>query len=413
MENQVLKAEKMIFGGNCIAKISQGENQGKTVLISGALPNEIVEVEFINSTKDYEIAKVVKVIEKSPFRVEPECKYFGQCGGCNLQYAQEDYQVQLRKNILEDAFLSIKNEVNDFILPEIQIVKDNCWGYRNRFQFHKGGLMESKSNKSVKIENCKIASKEINFFLADKNAISNPVFQNASRYYMFGYDECLKGAILEDKNKKTIVGKTKKKVKSGGKRNIYEGTVLNPESLMSVDILDKKITFDVKGFFQSNVAMLEKTIEIIKKDFGGQHLLDMYAGVGTFSTFLSENFTKTTLVEHNRDAISLAEINLHGKNHESYGVSGEKWVNEYADKIKTEFDGVVIDPPRSGMEKSVLKWLCLSNIPSIRSVSCDPITHARDIKELVKNGYNLKEIYLLDYYPQTTHIESLVVLEKD
>ena len=176
---------------------------------------------------------------------------------------------------------------------------------------------------------------------------------------------------------------------------------------------DKKITFDVKGFFQSNVGMLEKTIEIIKKDFGGQHLLDMYAGVGTFSTFLSDNFTKTTLVEHNRDAISLAEINLHGKNHESYGVSGEKWVNEYADKIKTEFDGVVIDPPRSGMEKSVLKWLCSSNIPSIRSVSCDPITHARDIKELVKNGYNLKEIYLLDYYPQTTHIESLVILEKD
>ena len=118
-------------------------------------------------------------------------------------------------------------------------------------------------------------------------------------------------------------------------------------------------------------------------------------------------------MEHNRDAISLAEINLHGKNHESYGVSGEKWVNEYSDKIKTEFDGVVIDPPRSGMEKSVLKWLCSSNIPSIRSVSCDPITHARDIKELVKNGYNLKEIYLLDYYPQTSHIESLAVLEKD
>ena len=174
----------------------------------------------------------------------------------------------------------------------------------------------------------------------------------------------------------------------------------------------QKITFDVKGFFQSNVTMLEKTIEIIKKDFGGQHLLDMYAGVGTFSTFLSDNFTKTTLVEHNRDAISLAEINLHGTNHESYGVSGEKWVNEYADKIKTEFDGVVIDPPRNGMEKSVLKWLCSSNIPSIRSVSCDPITHARDIKELVKNGYLLKELYLLDYYPQTTHIESLAILEK-
>ena len=159
--------------------------------------------------------------------------------------------------------------------------------------------------------------------------------------------------------------------------------------------------------------MLEKTVEIIKHDFGGENLLDMYAGVGTFSTFLTDNFSKVTLVEHNRDAIALAELNLQGKNHESYGVSGEKWVNEYANKIKTEFDGVIIDPPRSGMEKSVLNWLCSSNIPSIRSLSCDPVTHARDLKELVKFGYKIKDIYLLDYYPQTCHIESLVILEKD
>ena len=410
MENQVLKAEKMVFGGNCIAKITQGQNAGKTVMVQGALPNEIVEVEFLTSTKDYEIAKVVKIIEKSPHRIEPKCKNFGICGGCNLQYATEDYQQQLRTEILQDIFSVLEKETE---LPQIKVVSDNSWKYRNRFQFHKGGLMESKSNKSVKISDCPIASDEINYFLNDKNTLNNPIFFNASRYYVFGYKECLKGAILEEKNKKNIVGKTKKKVKSGGKRNIYEGTFLNPESLMTIDVLDKKITFDVKGFFQSNVSMLEKTVEIIKHDFGGENLLDMYAGVGTFSTFLTDNFSKVTLVEHNRDAIALAELNLQGKNHESYGVSGEKWVNEYADKIKTEFDGVIIDPPRSGMEKSVLNWLCNSNIPSIRSLSCDPVTHARDLKELVKFGYKIKDIYLLDYYPQTCHIESLVILEKD
>ena len=410
MENQVLTAEKMVFGGNCIAKITQGQNAGKTVMVQGALPNEIVEVEFLTSTKDYEIAKVVKIIEKSPHRIEPKCKNFGICGGCNLQYATEDYQKQLRTEILQDIFSVLEKETE---LPQIKVVSDNFWNYRNRFQFHKGGLMESKSNKSVKISDCPIASDEINYFLNDKNTLNNPIFFNASRYYVFGYKECLKGAILEEKNKKNIVGKTKKKVKSGGKRNIYEGTFLNPESLMTIDVLDKKITFDVKGFFQSNVSMLEKTVEIIKHDFGGENLLDMYAGVGTFSTFLTDNFSKVTLVEHNRDAIALAELNLQGKNHESYGVSGEKWVNEYADKIKTEFDGVIIDPPRSGMEKSVLNWLCNSNIPSIRSLSCDPVTHARDLKELVKFGYKIKDIYLLDYYPQTCHIESLVVLEKD
>ena len=67
---------------------------------------------------------------------------------------------------------------------------------------------------------------------------------------------------------------------------------------MCVDILDKKITFDVKGFFQSNVSMLEKTVEIVKKDFGGENLLDMYAGVGTFSTFLADNFSKVKICYH-------------------------------------------------------------------------------------------------------------------
>ena len=183
-----------------------------------------------------------------------------------------------------------------------------------------------------------------------------------------------------DKSKKELYQKLK---------DIYEGTFLNPESLMCVDILDKKITFDVKGFFQSNVAMLEKTIEIIKKDFGGQYLLDMYAGVGTFSTFLSDNFTKTILVEHNRDAISLAEINLHGTNHESYGVSGEKWVNEYSDKIKTEFDGVVGSGQRL-MDKCEFCKYCKENAKTLSepewyafvtnvSLSCDGADFVHEI----------------------------------
>lgn len=411
MENQILKAEKIIFGGNCISKIEEGINKGKTVLISGALPNEVVEVEFLSSTKDYEIGKVVKILEKSPHRIEPKCKYFGICGGCNLQFATDEYQVQLRKEILFDNLSVIEN--NNVKLPELKVISDNSWSYRNRFQFHNGGLMELKSNKSIKIDKCLVACDEINTLLSDKEFTNNSCFLNASRYHVFGYNQCLKGAILQEKNTNRIVGKSKKKVKSGGKRKIYEGTLLNPESLMSIQVLDREITFDVKGFFQSNVKMLEKTIEILKKDFGGENILDMYAGVGTFSTFLLDNFNNSVLVEHNRDAISLAEINLQGKKHESYGISGDKWAKEYASKIKTKFDGVVIDPPRSGIEKSVLDWLCNSNIPSIRSLSCDPITHSRDLKILVNCGYKIKEIYLLDFYPQTHHIESLAILEKD
>ena len=114
--------------------------------------------------------------------------------------------------------------------------------------------------------------------------------------------------------------------------------------------------------------------------------------------------SQMTIVEHNRDAIVFAEQNLQGTNHESFGLSGEKWIQT---KPATDFDAVVIDPPRSGMEDVVCKYLCETKIKKIRSVSCDPTTHARDTAKLIKAGYKLKKLFLLDFYPHTSHIESL------
>ena len=100
-----------------------------------------------------------------------------------------------------------------------------------------------------------------------------------------------------------------------------------------------------------------------------------------------------------------------GKGHVSYGLSGANWVKNCA-SMCGEFDACVIDPPRSGMEKEVCDYLCKSGIPQIRSLSCDPATHARDCAKLIAAGYSLEAIYLLDFYPNTSHIESLAVFVK-
>ena len=110
-----------------------------------------------------------------------------------------------------------------------------------------------------------------------------------------------------------------------------------------------------------------------------------------------------------------AEENMAGKKHESFGLSGEVWTKYHAETVIKQggnFDAVVIDPPRSGMEKEVCQWLQKSGIPHIRSVSCDIATHARDIKFLIRAGYRLEKLYLLDFYPQTGHIESLGIFRK-
>ena len=140
----------------------------------------------------------------------------------------------------------------------------------------------------------------------------------------------------------------------------------------------------------------------------------MYGGCGTFSVFLADKFEKLTLVEHNKAAVVFAEQNLSGTNHESYGISGAKWASQNARSIIAQngnFDAAVIDPPRSGIEKEVLEFLCETKPKTLRVLSCEPSTNARDIKKLLDAGYKLQKIYLLDFYPQTSHIESLCFLE--
>ena len=137
----------------------------------------------------------------------------------------------------------------------------------------------------------------------------------------------------------------------------------------------------------------------------------MYSGCGSLSVFAADKTKKITLVEHNRDALVFAERNLAGINHTSFGMSGENWVKNCAG-TSPHFDAVIIDPPRSGAEKEVLNFLGKSGALQIISMSCDPATHARDLAKLIQKGYEIVNMWLLDFYPNTSHIESLAELRK-
>ena len=192
----------------------------------------------------------------------------------------------------------------------------------------------------------------------------------------------------------------------------FAGTAASPENEVTVQLSDKKLTFDVRGFFQSNMFVFEKTCCLIRDLLiPGDNILDMYSGCGSLSVFASDKAGKVTLVEHNRDALVFAERNMTGTNHISYGMSGENWVKNCSATCP-HFDAIVIDPPRSGMERPVLDYLIKSKALQIISMSCDPATHARDLAKLLRNGYEIKNVYLLDFYPNTSHIESLVELRK-
>lgn len=400
--------EKTVFGGNSIGKID-----GKTIFIPFSMPNETLEIEITEQKRDYDIASIKKILKPSEHRVEPKCKYYQKCGGCNMMHIDYEYQKEIRSQMLEDIFF--QNGIN--IKNKIKIICGPQYNYRARFQLNNGGLSEKSSNKIIPIEKCLCAEDCINEYFEKNNFSTRP----QGRIHLFGSSKIVqtnsnsKNIIITQNEKEQknvqIKGKSKRKIKIKEK-NYFSGTISSLENTVTVKLGGKEISFDVRGFFQSNLFVFEKVTKLICDYLkNGKNVLDMYAGCGSFSVFLSDIFENVVLVEHNRDALVFAEKNLQGKNHTSYGLSGANWVKNCS-KNCGNFDACVVDPPRSGMEKEVRDFLCNSKIPTICSLSCDPTTHARDCFSLVKAGYKIQDVYLLDFYPNTSHIESLVIFSR-
>ena len=378
MELITLKTEKMLAGGDCLAKLD-----GKSVFVRGALPEETLKVRITADKGDFFTAEITEIIEPSKERITPPCPFYGVCGGCNLQIASIDYQRKLKAQILRDSLLRAGLKLEE--LPEIKITGGEPFGYRNRFQFHNGGLKKKAANEIVRIDDCLVAVSEIREYLKKGS------FNAKERSHLFAAN----GKVMQAKDS------------SDKKSGRFAGMRVNDENLCTVNVAGKVIQFDVHGFFQSNLEMLETTVRKITENLGGFRVADIYAGVGTFSVFLADLFKEVYLVEHNREAIVLAERNLANAKtkHESYGISGAKWSEMQAASL--DFDAVVIDPPRSGMEKPVRNWIISKKVPVVRALSCDPVTFARDAADLCRNGYTFESLEILDFYPQTSHIETI------
>jgi len=404
METATVKTEKTVFGGNTIAKIGT-----KTVFIPFSMPDETLSINIVQHKNDYDNAEIIKIIEPSKERKNPECKYYGICGGCNMMHINSDYQKELRKQMLADTFTA-----NKIDLPDIQVIYGPDFNYRSRFQFTDGGLCQKNSNNVITVDECLCAEPLINEYLASTPAEKRP----AGRTHFFASEKATEKSvkITDENTKKGESVKNNRQYSKNSKKykfkenKYFAGTVLSPQDTMTVVLNGRNVSFDVRGFFQSNLFVFEKVLDILTQALPhGENVLDMYAGCGAISCFLGQNFNNVTLVEHNRDALVFAEQNMTGIAHTSYGLSGANWVKTCAQGC-TPFDAAVVDPPRSGMEKEVLDYFCSSKIPFIAYLSCNPSTQSRDCAKLIKAGYKIQSCYLLDFYPNTSHIESLVFL---
>ena len=389
-----------------------GKIDGKNVFVPYAIPGEKLEIEITKTFKDYDEARLVSVLEPSPHRVEPACPLYQKCGGCNLMHIDAAFQVELKKRVLAELMQKAGVQI-----PRIEVVAGEPLGYRSRFQLHDGGLEGRASNEVVALQNCPVAAPQINEWLKETPMEARP----RGRGDIFGWKAAEPELSFAPELPPKAVPAPKKPAKGKKKHGNkvpparFEGFSEADQCPIEIALCGKKLAFDARGFFQSNIGMLEKTIPLIMEGLGGKTALDLYSGAGTFSVFLADAFEKVVMVEANRMALVYAERNMAGRPHESYGISCAAFAKRAAQEALARnggFDAAVVDPPRAGIEREALDWLCQSGIPVIKYLSCNPSAQARDLAKLQEAGYKIEALRFLDFYPQTSHLETLATCIK-
>ena len=377
----------------------------KIIFIPKTVPGDIVDVEIVLEKKNYLEGRLVDVITPSKLRQKPICPYFNECGGCDLMHISLSESLEYKLNKVNDI---LKRNKIDYEV--IKIIKSQCpYNYRDKVTLKivdgKIGFFQTDTHKLVEINYCYLCKEAINNVIKDIHTLN---IKNGEVIIRCNYnDELLLSLNTLDKidNIETLINEHK-----------IVGIVKNDKCIYGEDYFIDKINeylFKVSynSFFQVNPYICSELFKLIEKYTDkSNNVLDLYCGVGTLSIVASMNAKNVLGVEINSNAIIDANLNktLNKRNNVDFICEDTKNI---LNKITSDFDTIILDPPRSGVVQKVLNKIIEVNPDKIIYVSCDPNTLARDLK-LLEEKYIISNFKLLDMFPETEHNESIVVLEK-
>ncbi len=391
-----------------------GRHEGKVVMISGpTMPGETVEVSVANDKKDYISAEVSKILEPSPERVEPPCKYVGICGGCRYQHIPYSVQVKMKEEILKDSLRRLAGIETELEEP---ILRDIPWHYRLRAQFSvsEGGVGFHKrgTNEVINVDKCLIMNEGINELIPKINIIIKPY--RIKEFHITGIQPLIAKIITRKKALTKLQAATlASDLIDCGLAGIYIFVGENePQAFgdphLTLDLLDLKYTILPPSFVQCNWKVNNDVAEFLVKKLEplqGKKILDLFSGAGNFSLPLAAS-AEITAVEGNENAIKSAIHNVETNDIKNYTV-----VQSPAEKFSSDkkFDIIILDPPRPGLRKKLMKKVLRMAPDKIVYISCNPATFSRDLK-ILSEIYELESVRMIDFFPQTFHIESLAFL---
>jgi 23S rRNA (uracil1939-C5)-methyltransferase len=386
--------EKLVYGGDGLGRLD-----GRVVLAPFVLPGERVRATAVQEKPGLIKARTLEIVAPAPERVSAPCPYFARCGGCHYQHAPYELQLAAKRSILIEELRRLgKIEPPE----EIGVIAGEPWNYRNRAQFHisgtRIGYLEMRSHKLCAIERCPISSPRINEVIRTLNAMVRD-----SRWPRFI-------RTLEVFTDETQVQVNVLETARPVARRFFEWCAGQIPGMVSGS-LDYGGRFRVSGqsFFQVNRFLFDRLAKAAVAGAAGEKALDLYAGVGLFSLPLARTFRQVTAVESGLGAAHDLQFNAEragGQNIETLRESAERFL----DGITAAPDFVLLDPPRAGAGKAVVRRLIELKPKSIAIVACDPSTLARDLAGLLAAGYRIDTLTLVDLFPQTYHFETIARL---
>jgi 23S rRNA (uracil1939-C5)-methyltransferase len=396
VSNFEVTVEKLIYGGDGLARVD-----GRVVFAPYVLPGERIRAHSESEKPGLVRARTLEVLDPAAQRVAAPCPYFARCGGCHYQHAEYAYQLAAKRTILIEELRRLGK-----IDPpeEIQIVAGEPWGYRNRSQFHllKGhlGYWEARSHKLCAIERCPVSSPRQNEVIAILNGmLHDPRWPRFMRSLEIFTDE---------QQVQLTVTETDRPVA----RRFFEWCAESIPGFVSGPLdYHQRFRVSANSFFQVNRFLADGLVETALAGAEGETALDLYAGVGLFSVALGAKFREVTAVESGSAAVR--DLRFNAERATLANVRAEqRLVEEYLSSIEQAPDFVLADPPRSGLGKAVVKRLSELQPRQIVIVSCDPATLARDLAGLLAARYRTETMTLVDLFPQTFHLETVVRLSK-
>ena len=455
--------------GKAVARIDD-----KVIFIPYCIPGDIVDVKIVKKRKSYLEGKAIKIHKYSELRVEPACSHFGLCGGCKWQNMNYEKQLFYKQKQVFDNFTRIGKFKFPEILPIIPSI--NQYYYRNKIEFtfsnkkwltdlsmeeteSKEGTMNGLGfhipgmyNRIVDIEHCylqKEPTNEIRLAIKKFALENNLTFYNINKWegllrnliirntstgelmiiMIFRHNEKenikkLMGFIAEKFPEITslmyVINEKKNDDLSDQQPILFNGKDFIVEKMtINSGVESKTLEFKIGplSFFQTNSLQANKLYETVLNfaEFkGDETVYDLYTGTGTIANYISFSVKKVIGIEYVESSVQDAKVNTilnEITNIEFFAGIMEKILNEDFFEKHGKPQVIITDPPRSGMHEKVIKQILQVQPDRIVYVSCNPATQARDIA-LMDKDYYVDKVQPVDMFPQTHHVENVVLLRK-